>query len=349
MAVTPYTSTYDGAGLGNAATGLIKIPTIDGTITRVYLDFPDVADGDALFNLTIDGVSVLASSSLTIADTTEAIDVTGLSIVTTKGGMLYLNLESPLPAGLPDPPYGLTVYWDDGVAVVASSGGGGGMGEDGADGESWMIPGPVGPQGATGSAGSAGATGPQGPIGLPGGDGEPGETIMIPGVQGPAGATGATGATGPSGQAGFMVGEQGEPGESWMIPGPKGDTGATGAGGGGGGITWTEVTGTTQSASVNNGYIANNASLVTVTLPSTAAVGDIVAVVGSGAGGWKIAQNASQEIKTTSGGVDGVNETTAGTGGSLASTDRYDCVTVQCIGTNNTWVIQQIKGTLTIV
>lgn len=30
--------------------------------------------------------------------------------------------------------------------------------------------------------------------------------------------------------------------------------------------------------SVNNGYIANNASLVTLTLPTTAAVGDIVEV-----------------------------------------------------------------------
>jgi hypothetical protein len=133
-----------------------------------------------------------------------------------------------------------------------------------------------------------------------------------------------------------------------MIPGPVGATGATGAPGSGGGITYAEVTGTSQSAAVNNGYIANNASLVTVTLPSTAAVGDIVEVVGSGAGGWKIAQNASQEIKWDAGGVDGSNETTAGTGGSLASTDRYDSVRVQCIGSNNTWVVVWAKGALSL-
>lgn len=121
------------------------------------------------------------------------------------------------------------------------------------------------------------------------------------------------------------------------------------ASGGGGGISYTEVTGTSQSASVNNGYITNNAALVTVTLPSTAAVGDIVEITGLGAGGWKLAQNASQEVKWTAGGADGTNETTAGTGGYLASTDRYDCVKVQCIGTNNTWVVKESKGVITLV
>ena len=58
---------------------------------------------------------------------------------------------------------------------------------------------------------------------------------------------------------------------------------------GGGGITWTEVTGTTQSASADNGYITNNESLVTITLPSTCAVGKTIRVVGKGAGLWKIA------------------------------------------------------------
>jgi hypothetical protein len=110
-------------------------------------------------------------------------------------------------------------------------------------------------------------------------------------------------------------------------------------------MTWTEVTGTSQSAAVNHGYTTNNASLVTVTLPSSAAVGDIVAVQGYGAGGWKIAQNASQEIKINAGGVDGLNETTAGTGGSLSSTDIYDSIELICLATNNTWGIRNFKGT----
>ena len=44
------------------------------------------------------------------------------------------------------------------------------------------------------------------------------------------------------------------------------------------------------------GYIASNASEVTITLPTAPAVGDVIRVSGAGAGGWKIAQNAGQAI-----------------------------------------------------
>ncbi len=108
--------------------------------------------------------------------------------------------------------------------------------------------------------------------------------------------------------------------------------------------TTTEQTGTSQAAAVNNTYIANNAALVTVTLPTVAAVGDTLTVIGSGAGGWRIAQNASQEIKVTAGGVDGTNETTAGVGGSLSSADRYDSITLICLATTNVWGIVSFKS-----
>lgn len=112
----------------------------------------------------------------------------------------------------------------------------------------------------------------------------------------------------------------------------------------GGGFTWTEVTGTSQSAAVNNGYIASNGSLVTVTLPTTAAIGDAVWVVGKGAGGWKLAQNASQFINY------GSTTTTTGAGGSLASTNQYDAVAVICTTANNGWTVPGIsQGNLTVV
>jgi hypothetical protein len=112
---------------------------------------------------------------------------------------------------------------------------------------------------------------------------------------------------------------------------------------------WTEVTGTSQSAAVNEHYITNNASLVTVTLPTTAAVGDTLAVQGLGAGGWKIAQNASEQIIWQAGGVDGTNETTVGTGGSLASTDQYDAVVLICVVADTTWVVHYAKGAIALV
>jgi hypothetical protein len=108
------------------------------------------------------------------------------------------------------------------------------------------------------------------------------------------------------------------------------------------GMTWNNVSGTSQSAAINNGYITNNVSLCTVTLPSTAAVGSIVAIVGNGAGGWLFAQNASQVVNF------GNAPTTTGTGGSLASVNRYDCVEVICTVANTTWTVRSSVGNLTI-
>ena len=124
----------------------------------------------------------------------------------------------------------------------------------------------------------------------------------------------------------------------------RGDgTFATPPGGGSGGITWNEVTGTTQAASVNAGYIANNAGLVTITIPTTAAVGDVVRVTGKGAGGWLIAQNASEIIHFLG------SDTTTGTGGSLASTGTYDGVEIVCVVANTEWVVISSMGNITIV
>jgi len=109
------------------------------------------------------------------------------------------------------------------------------------------------------------------------------------------------------------------------------------------GMSKVEVTGTSQAMSVNTIYIANNASLVTLTLPNTAAVGDIVAVVGKGAGKWKIAQNASEIIHFTD------KDTTTGTGGSLEAVTRYDCIELMCIVTDTEWVVCSSVGNITIV
>lgn len=113
--------------------------------------------------------------------------------------------------------------------------------------------------------------------------------------------------------------------------------------GAGGGMTWSEVTGTSQSASINNGYVTNNAGLVTVTIPTTAAVGSVVRIAGKGAGGWKVAQNASEIIHF------GTVDTTTGTGGSLASTDTNDAVELLCIVANTEWMVISSQGNITIV
>jgi|GEM_PF-1986169 len=111
-----------------------------------------------------------------------------------------------------------------------------------------------------------------------------------------------------------------------------------------GGLAWTEVTGTTQAMAVDNGYLANNAAPVVFTLPATAAQFSIIEVVGKGAGGWKIEQNAGQTIiwETTA-------STTTGVGGYLESTDDYDKVAVMCTVTDTDFTVVASKGNITIV
>lgn len=113
--------------------------------------------------------------------------------------------------------------------------------------------------------------------------------------------------------------------------------------GGSGLMPWTEVTVTSQALAVDNGYIMNNAALVTGTLPATAAAGSIIEVVGEGAGGWLVAQNASQEIRF------GDVVTTNGVGGSLASTNAGDAIRLLCITANTTWRVISSIGNITYV
>lgn len=103
-------------------------------------------------------------------------------------------------------------------------------------------------------------------------------------------------------------------------------------------FTWSEVAGTTQAIAVNSGYVPNNAGLVTLTLPATAAFGSRIAIQGLGAGGWIIAQNAGQTIVSSGG------STTVGVGGSLASTNRYNSVELVCVVANTTFAIYTAPG-----
>lgn len=107
--------------------------------------------------------------------------------------------------------------------------------------------------------------------------------------------------------------------------------------------SWVDVTGTSQTIAVNTNYTANNAALVTFTLPTTAAYGSTFRVAWKGAGGWAIAQNASQSI------IFGIDTTTVGTGGSLASTAQGDAVEILCTVANTTFEVLSSQGNLTVV
>lgn len=106
-----------------------------------------------------------------------------------------------------------------------------------------------------------------------------------------------------------------------------------------GATAFTTVTGTTQAAAANAGYIANHASTgINFTLPATAAIGQIVHVLGLGAGGWRVTAPSGDNIL-----IDGNNTGAAGyITGPAGST-----IGLRCIVANTTWEVIDYTGNLT--
>lgn len=111
--------------------------------------------------------------------------------------------------------------------------------------------------------------------------------------------------------------------------------------GSGAGFTWSVITTTPFNMVSNNGYIVNNAGLVTLNLPATSSVGDALAVMGKGAGGWLIQCGGGQTI------VLGADTTTSG--GSLASTNAKDALYIICTVANTEWQVASApQGNITV-
>lgn len=108
----------------------------------------------------------------------------------------------------------------------------------------------------------------------------------------------------------------------------------------GGGFGWVEVTGTSQAMTINNAYIANNAGLVTLTIPATLAIGDSFSVVGKGAGGWLVQANTGQTIY--------MGNQTSSVAGSISSTNRRNCVMFTCITANTELEVRNSIGNIAI-
>ena len=107
-----------------------------------------------------------------------------------------------------------------------------------------------------------------------------------------------------------------------------------------GSLVWNDVSGTTQTAAVNSGYIISNASQTTVTLPTTAAEGSVFAVQGKGAGGWILQMATGQTCH--------FGNTASSSAGSLTSTNQWDSVTIVCVTANVTFAVTSAVGNLTV-
>jgi hypothetical protein len=95
------------------------------------------------------------------------------------------------------------------------------------------------------------------------------------------------------------------------------------------GFAWTVVTGTSQTMVSNNGYIANNGALVTLSLPATSIVGDEIDIIGKGAGGWLVQCGVGQTIV--------IGSSTTSAAGSVASTNAKDSYSMICTVANLEW------------
>jgi hypothetical protein len=114
-------------------------------------------------------------------------------------------------------------------------------------------------------------------------------------------------------------------------------------GGGTGGITWQTIT-ASQTLGINNGYIciASGGNL-SLALPSTSVVGALISIILDGSTSFTITQGAGQSIQLAS------RNTTTGTGGSLATTQQGDSVSMVCSVANLRWNIFSSTGNLTII
>lgn len=110
-------------------------------------------------------------------------------------------------------------------------------------------------------------------------------------------------------------------------------------------FTWSVIT-ANQTAVVNNGYICNKGSTLVLTLPASAAIGDIIRVTGiNTATGWQIAQSANQQI------FFGTTQTTLGATGTLTSSAIRDSIEIVCVvaGASTVWNVISSIGNITVV
>lgn len=108
-------------------------------------------------------------------------------------------------------------------------------------------------------------------------------------------------------------------------------------------IISTNVITANASLSSNTRYVCNGVSTLTLTLPTTSSVGDVIKINGY-TGGWHINQGSSQQILVSP------NASTVGTGGSVSSSHVTDSLELVCLVANTIWSANSWTGTgLTIV
>lgn len=105
-------------------------------------------------------------------------------------------------------------------------------------------------------------------------------------------------------------------------------------------IPWIDQTATSANLVANTGYITDNGSLVTLSVPATVPFGTVYYISGKGAGGWKIQFNTGQTCT--------LGSATTSSAGSLASNNQYDSVAIVCTASNTQFNAFSAIGNITV-
>lgn len=115
----------------------------------------------------------------------------------------------------------------------------------------------------------------------------------------------------------------------------------------GGPIPYVE-TSTSLTASVNSGYITNDASAVQITLPVNSDVGDVISIIGKGAGGWEVVSNASVPAQTIKKQADSSSTSANSAVTLLKSDDPTDVAYLVCTVANSEWIVRSGFGSVVV-
>ena len=130
------------------------------------------------------------------------------------------------------------------------------------------------------------------------------------------------------------------PGQVWMMD-PSGDyidaVDFVTPSGGGSIDNWETITAPNILVAGGDGIVANNsATPLQVVLPATFNVGDEVAVLGLGAGGWQLVANAGQTIVFGS--------TATATAGYIQNDIQHATIFVRGLVANTTWIVELVNS-----
>jgi alpha-tubulin suppressor-like RCC1 family protein len=108
-----------------------------------------------------------------------------------------------------------------------------------------------------------------------------------------------------------------------------------------GGFPWQDVSGTSQSVAVANGYFANNAAPVSMYLPATAAIGDEVKFSNKGAGGFLVVPSSGQSVNFLT--------DTATNPQYFSTSDIFAAMDLVCETANTAWNVVNHEGSFGVI